>query len=187
MLTWLYKILYLLVKDLIFVFPERLVCPIQRFVYLENDLTRMIVLLNEGARPGWNGLYHYYHFAAEDLLGATTAYAAVEPAISQPERVVIPWSMAWRDKWGLNEFIVEGMFEKRSSLSSPSLQARNKKITETRWLILVAVVEEDQWNRLTGDSNWVLFEKGESSLLCVRNLDAESDMSSCIYRSMGLT
>jgi len=71
------------------------------------------VLNNEGAGGGWNGLWHYYHFTAEDTLGAVVGYAAVEPAIPEPERLLVPYGMNWRDKWGLNEMIVEGMFPKR--------------------------------------------------------------------------
>lgn len=70
-------------------------------------------MLNEGAEDAWNGLYHYYHFAAEDLLGGLAAYAAVEPQVEEPERVVIPWDMSWRDKWNINEVVVEGIFDKR--------------------------------------------------------------------------
>jgi hypothetical protein len=72
-----------------------------------------LVLNNEGAGGGWNGLWHYYHFTAEDTLGAIVGYAAVEPAIPEPDRLLVPYDMNWRDKWGLNEVIVEGMFPKR--------------------------------------------------------------------------
>jgi hypothetical protein len=80
-----------------------------------------IVLNNEGAGGGWNGLWHYYHFTAEDTLGAIVGYAAVEPAIPEPDRLLVPYGMNWRDKWGLNEMIVEGMFPKRGSISSSKL------------------------------------------------------------------
>ena len=48
-------------------------------------------------------------------MGAIVGYAAVEPAIPEPERLLVPYGMNWRDKWGLNEMIVEGMFPKRTS------------------------------------------------------------------------
>lgn len=86
--------------------------------YVPSDVykTRLTVVLNnEGAGGGWNGLWHYYHFTAEDTLGAIVGYAAVEPAIPEPERLLVPYGMNWRDKWGLNEMIVEGMFPKRTS------------------------------------------------------------------------
>ena len=69
-------------------------------------------MINEGSDNGWNGLYHYYHFAAEDVLGGLTAYATVEPPVPEPDRLVVPWNMAWRDKWGINPVITEGMFKK---------------------------------------------------------------------------
>jgi hypothetical protein len=75
-----------------------------------------VVLNNEGAGGGWNGLWHYYHFTAEDTLGAIVGYAAVEPPIPEPERLLVPYGMNWRDRWGLNEMIVEGMFPKRAPL-----------------------------------------------------------------------
>lgn len=92
------------------------------------------IMLNEGAEDAWNGLYHYYHFAAEDLLGGLAAYAAVEPQVEEPERVVIPWDMSWRDKWNINEVVVEGIFDK-------------------------PVVEKDQWDRMIGQHDWVYFER----------------------------
>jgi hypothetical protein len=48
-------------------------------------------------------------------------YAAVEPPIPEPERLLVPYGNNWRDRWGLNEMIVEGMFPKRGSVLSAKL------------------------------------------------------------------
>jgi len=111
--------------------------------------TRLTVVLNnEGAGGGWNGLWHYYHFTAEDILGGIVGYASVEPAIPEPERLLVPYGMNWRDRWGLNEMIVEGMFPKRECFGRHQSS-------------YVAIVEQDQWNRVTGDGAWTYFERGE--------------------------
>jgi hypothetical protein len=80
-------------------------------------------------------LTHYYHLIGEDLLGALAAWAAIEPPIPEPKRLVMPWSeswidrwgidkvvpfvkqKSWRDKYGINEIMVEGMFGDRKSYS----------------------------------------------------------------------
>lgn len=96
------------------------------------------VFLNEGAKEGWNGLYHYYHFAAENILGGFAALASVrhgldvQDRISEkilsgsadtPERIVIPWEGGWRDKWGENELVIKGIF--------PTCESRRRSSVET--------------------------------------------------------
>lgn len=69
------------------------------------------VLLNEGATPDWSGLYHYYHFAVENLLGGLAALGSVHDGAGVPDRLVMPWDQNWHDKWTMNEMIVGAMFE----------------------------------------------------------------------------
>ena len=49
------------------------------------------------------------------MLGGLAAYAAVDPPVPEPERLIVPWSTAWQDKWGINPVIAEGMFTERES------------------------------------------------------------------------
>ena len=68
----------------------------------------------------WTGLYHYYHFVAEDLLGGLTALASVpvrtgRALSTSANGVVIPWQSGWKDVWGMNEMVLRGMFDNRES------------------------------------------------------------------------
>jgi hypothetical protein len=81
------------------------------------------VFSNEGAKEGWNGLWHYYHFAAENVLGGLAALAATdtinihekrrEEIVMQPvpERIAIPWEPKWQDRFGMNEMVIRGLWD----------------------------------------------------------------------------
>jgi len=84
--------------------------------------------VNEGASEGlggvegWDGLWHYYHFAAEDMLGGLVALgtdAASETKCSLPERVMIPWGgyKGYEDVWGMNVMVINGVFSGSKSTS----------------------------------------------------------------------
>ena len=68
---------------------------------------------------GWTGLYHYYHFSAENLLGGLTALASIPMKIGLTrtsllaDRVIVPWEGPWQDKYGMNEMVVKGMYDDR--------------------------------------------------------------------------
>lgn len=94
---------------------------------------------NEGSDWQWNGLWHYYHFAAENVLTGFAALGSVNPTSTTPpviDRFVIPWLSNWHDQYGLNDVLVDSIF--------PEL------------------VDEHQWKRLSKDDRWVFFEKSRS-------------------------
>ena len=131
----------------------------------------LAVLLNEGCGQVFNGLSHYYHFIAEDVLGALKAYASIEPGLEQPQRVLVPWDVGWRDVWELNEVIVAGLFNERKSLfpSRMAIAMLNegcaegsvrREVNAVSPLTYAAAVDQTQWDRLAGDDQWVWFERG---------------------------
>lgn len=77
------------------------------------------MLVGETDRNGWNGLWHYYHFVAEDLLGglallgSVTADHARDAKDFLPERVLVPFASDYHDKWGMNDMVVQGLFDGR--------------------------------------------------------------------------
>lgn len=87
----------------------------------------------------WTGLYHYYHFVAEDLLGGLTALASVpvrtgRALSTSANGVVIPWQSGWKDVWGMNEMVLRGMFDNH-------------------------IVDTDHWHRLIKGDRWVYFAR----------------------------
>jgi hypothetical protein len=69
------------------------------------------VLSNEGAdSTSWNGLWHYYHFTIENILGGYAGGALAEPRPAVPVRLVIPWVDGWHDKWGMNDAVTKAIF-----------------------------------------------------------------------------
>ncbi|KAK1924496.1 hypothetical protein DB88DRAFT_490663 [Papiliotrema laurentii] len=67
------------------------------------------LFLNENDRAGWSGLWHYYHFAAENIVAglATLALAGI-PGV--PDQLIIPWDRRWHDRFGMNEMVVRGIW-----------------------------------------------------------------------------
>jgi hypothetical protein len=68
------------------------------------------VLVNEGATPGWNGLYHYYHFTLEDTLGGFAGGALAQPEPLTPSRLAVPWGNDWHDQWHMNDAVTASLF-----------------------------------------------------------------------------
>jgi hypothetical protein len=87
-------------------------------------------MVHEIQQNGWTGLWHYYHFVAEDILGGFAALASSRAprhesgvvgkgyhgpveggSMAVPDRIVIPWEGNWHDKWGMNEMVVNGVFD----------------------------------------------------------------------------
>lgn len=96
------------------------------------------------------------------------AWASISPRIPEPSRVIMPWSEQWTDRWGLsrlpgikqkdwrdqygiNPVIIEGMFPDRKSLFFPHFDIAHD----------TAVVEREQWERLAKGDTWVYFERGK--------------------------
>jgi hypothetical protein len=76
-------------------------------------------LLNENGRAGWHGLWHYYHFAAENIV---TGLAALATAgfFGIPSRLIIPWETGWHDRFGMNEMVVKGIWgENMAKVTTP--------------------------------------------------------------------
>lgn len=98
-------------RELFYTPTTSLACCIPSTAWLTWNST---VFLNEGADGRWNGLWHYYHFAAENVLGGLAALAIPTgrsrsmPLI--PDTLLIPWEMAYKDKWGMNEMVIDGVF-----------------------------------------------------------------------------
>lgn len=90
------------------------------------------MLTNEGSEYAWSGLWHYYHFALENLLGGFTAGANIDSEPLMPDRLAIPWDSNWHDKWGMNDAIVTAIFGNE-------------------------VINSNDWKEMS--SEWLFFEK----------------------------
>ena len=96
------------------------------------------MFLNENDRAGWSGLWHYYHFAAENIVAglATLALAGI-PGV--PDQLIIPWDRRWHDRFGMNEMVVKGIWG----------------------LEFEAMWAPDDWDSYGREGeNWGFFEKG---------------------------
>jgi hypothetical protein len=96
------------------------------------------VFLNEAAGPSWHGLWHYYHFAVENILGGFAALGTIDSTSTTknvPDRIIIPWNTGWHDKYAMNDVVVDAIFAN-------------------------AVVEQDQWGRLE-QQGWIFFEQSK--------------------------
>ncbi|ORX37567.1 hypothetical protein BD324DRAFT_650140 [Kockovaella imperatae] len=101
------------------------------------------LLINEKAGDEWSGLWHYYHFAAEAMLGGLTAFSIAEsveriespqaylPVV--PDRLIIPWDSNWHDRWGINPLMVDALFDD--------------------------VLEPEQWGKWREHDNWIFFDQ----------------------------
>lgn len=122
------------------------------------------VWLNEGASDGWNGLWHYYHFAAENILAGFASLATTHwDTPVMPKQLVIPFygdRGSWHDKWGMNEMVVDAVFRED-------------------------VIEPPQWARLEkkGDG-WVYFDRSEWAGL-YSSSKPDTHTPSCHCRPLG--
>ena len=92
------------------------------------------MLISEVDISGWTGLYHYFHFVAEDILAGFATLAAVPSHrladrsrtdhSGYPNRVLVPWESGWQDKWGLNKMTVDGLFDGSECTESTLLISR---------------------------------------------------------------
>jgi hypothetical protein len=104
------------------------------------------VFINEGADNQWSGLYHYYHFTAEAMLGGLASIASWAASVDWPrpaplpgaDQIVIPWDKRWHDRHGLNEMVVHGIWDER-------------------------VVDTDEWAKLA--DKWLYFERSKSRVI----------------------
>lgn len=106
-------------------------------------------------------MYHYYHFAAENVLGGLAAMATWAGARDLvlgkgmgkgkhgaardryvPDQIIVPWDNRWHDVYGMNDMVVEGIWN-------------DQHIGPDQW----AVLEED----MEGSDGWIYFERSESS------------------------
>ncbi|WRT65744.1 uncharacterized protein IL334_002692 [Kwoniella shivajii] len=96
------------------------------------------MFLNDGADTGQRSyLNWFYHFAAEALLGGITSLSIAYPSTTNTStlpRLIIPFEKNWRDKYGLNGAMIEGIFGDM-------------------------VVEKAQWDMATRSGDWIGFEK----------------------------
>ena len=69
-------------------------------------------MLNENGQAGWHGLWHYYHFAAENIVAGLAALSIVKPSgyDGLPDQLLIPWENDWHDRFGMNEMVIKGIF-----------------------------------------------------------------------------
>jgi hypothetical protein len=126
----------------------------------------MIVWINTGYGGGGvpNLVSWYYHFATELVMGPTSVLAAIRTAEGEAEaeaedegkggssiynkvgiqkgdkladHLIIP-GVDWKDRYGLNEYLVQGTFMREAEL-----------------------VDRPTWARMTnGEKDWVLFDRG---------------------------
>jgi hypothetical protein len=91
-------------------------------------------LYNDGSSPDSTPTLFekYYHFAAENLLGTMAALATFDfppqgplgwwyrltgdrssTIPNPPDRLVMPWTNSWKDGYGINELVVNGVYRSR--------------------------------------------------------------------------
>lgn len=92
------------------------------------------MFLNEGATLEWNGLWHFYHFVVENILGGLAALGAVYDRPVMPDRLIVPWLDNWHDGLSLNDNVVAALF-------GP------------------AVITADEWRKL--ENNHIFFDECE--------------------------
>ena len=100
------------------------------------------VMLNENSQAGWSGLFHYYHFAAENIVTGI-ASLALSGFAGVPEQLLIPWDTEWHDRFGMNEMVVKGVWGED----------------------LDRVVTPNRWDKFGGHGeSWIFFERSKSPL-----------------------
>ncbi|KAL1406132.1 hypothetical protein Q8F55_007815 [Vanrija albida] len=124
-------------------------------------LRKSTLWLNEGASDGWNGLWHYYHFAAENILAGFASLATTHwDTPIMPKQLVIPfWGDrgSWHDKWGMNEMVVDAVFGE-DVIEPPQWARLEKKGDGWVYFDRIAIVDRwaahrktpaaDQWNKM---------------------------------------
>lgn len=107
--------------------------------YVRGIIVLTIVLLNENGWAGWHGLWHYYHFAAENIVAGLAALA-ISGVEGIPEHMIIPWENNWHDRYGMNEMVVKGIWGSEMD----------------------GVMGPTEWTRADADGRaWGFFERGE--------------------------
>lgn len=96
-------------------------------------------MLNENWQAGWTGIWHYYHFATENIVSGI-ASLAMSGFNGVPEQLLIPWEGGWHDRFGMNEMVAKGLWGADMD----------------------RVVSPERWEEFGGQGNaWIFFERSE--------------------------
>ncbi|GFZ42512.1 hypothetical protein JCM24511_00228 [Saitozyma sp. JCM 24511] len=129
-------------------------------------------LYNDGSSPDTTPTLFekYYHFAAENLLGTMAALATFDfppqgplgwwyrligdrssTIPNPPDRLVLPWTNSWKDGYGINELVVNGVYRSRLQVKEDweeIIRARSDPDSESKsgspWIAFEKVVIVDR-------------------------------------------
>jgi hypothetical protein len=102
--------------------------------FQQQTVADPLALYNDGSSPNatQTDFEKYYHFAAENLLGTMAALASFTApaqgigawwnrvfgegsrvAPKPPDLLLLPWTDSWKDGYGVNELVVNGVYGSR--------------------------------------------------------------------------